>query len=169
MNKTPPNYTVKPKTKEELKTLINVEINQHGNCCDLNNIDVSLVTDFSNLFYNSKFNGDISRWDVSSVKNMLCMFYGSRFNGDISKWDIRGVTNVNSMFRGSKFNGDISGWNTCSVSNELGIFLESKMAKDLDAEDPSLEQVKSHFLKLRLEADLESVSPLKSGSLKVRL
>ena len=38
------------------------------------------------------------------------MFYNSSFNGDISKWDVSKVTSINYMFHGSKFNGDISMW-----------------------------------------------------------
>jgi len=38
---------------------------------------------------------------------MYEMFKDSHFNGDISKWDVSNVTNMSSMFSGSKFNGDI--------------------------------------------------------------
>jgi len=40
----------------------------------------------SDMFRDSKFNGDISNWDVSKVTSMSNMFYKSQFNGDISKW-----------------------------------------------------------------------------------
>lgn len=33
----------------------------------------------------TKFNGDISKWNVSNVKDMSSMFYQSEFNGDLSK------------------------------------------------------------------------------------
>jgi surface protein len=36
------------------------------------------------MFFDSKFNRDISQWDVSNVTNMNAMFYNSKFNGDIS-------------------------------------------------------------------------------------
>ena len=72
------------KNKEELKKLINKRIAERGHKCNLNDIDVSKVTDMSHLFYRSKFNGDISRWDVSNVKDMSYMFYFSDFN--LSEW-----------------------------------------------------------------------------------
>ena len=39
----------------------------------------------SNMFFNTKFNKDISNWDVSNVIDMNEMFYASKFNKDISK------------------------------------------------------------------------------------
>jgi len=37
---------------------------------DLNWIDTSRIYTMENLFYESKFDGDISEWDVSNVENM---------------------------------------------------------------------------------------------------
>ena len=84
-------YNYHPKTKDELKDIIKQKIESEGNECDLNDIDTSNITDMSNLFAYSHFNGDISRWNVSKVTNMSGMFYGSKFNGDISNWDVSNV------------------------------------------------------------------------------
>jgi hypothetical protein len=42
---------VQPKTKKELKTLINKTIKKQGYVCDLNFIDTSLIIDISFLFF----------------------------------------------------------------------------------------------------------------------
>ena len=67
-------YSCKPKTKEELKFIINDRVNKEGINCNLNDIDTSLITDMSGLFSDLRFNGDISNWDVSNVKTMSYMF-----------------------------------------------------------------------------------------------
>ena len=92
-------YNYFPQTKEELKDIINQRIRQEGNEVDLNNIDVSKITDMSSLFKDTNFNGDISNWDVSNVKDMSNMFSGCEsFNYDISNWDVSNVKNMHHMF-----------------------------------------------------------------------
>ena len=51
---------LRPTRKSELKAIIRQRIEEYGPKCDLNDIDVSRVTDMSDLFFSSKFNGDIS-------------------------------------------------------------------------------------------------------------
>ena len=83
-----PEYTLFPKTKDELKQMIKDEISKNGNECSLNHIDVSEITNMTQLFYGSKFNGDISKWDVYKVEWFNSMFKNSMFNGYISNWQI---------------------------------------------------------------------------------
>ena len=89
-----------PRTKEELIDIIEQHIEEEGNEADLNDIDVSAITDMSELFaYNSNFNGDISSWDVSKVTNMSYMFWNCHsFNQDLSRWDVSSVTDMKYMF-----------------------------------------------------------------------
>ena len=54
------NYNYFPQTKEELKEIIEKRIKEEGNEVDLNDIDVSNITNMSNLFERTNFNGDVS-------------------------------------------------------------------------------------------------------------
>ena len=110
------------KNKIELRRLINQRIEEQGPNCDLNDIDVSGITNMSHLFYRSKFNGDISQWDVSNVVDMTRMFASSKFDGDISKWDTSKVEDMSYMFYHSIFNDDISEWNVSRVVSMRKIF-----------------------------------------------
>ena len=108
-----------------IKKVVNNLINKLGNDADLNFLDVSNVTDMSNLFYEcGKFDGDISKWDVSNVTNMSYMFYGcSKFNRDLSKWNVGNVKSMWNMFCWCKsFNGDLSKWDVSNVTNMCNIF-----------------------------------------------
>ena len=101
---------VQPKNKVELKKIIEETIKEQGDKCDLNFIDTSKITDMSELFYNTKFNGDISKWDVSYVGDLSDMFYNSEFNGDISKWDVSDAINMDTMFKHSPLEGNEPNW-----------------------------------------------------------
>lgn len=108
--------------KSALEDLVYTLIILHGPNCSLNHIDVSGITDFSGLFSNTDFNGDISQWNVSNARNMDSMFFNSKFNGDISNWNVSHVRSMKQMFFSSKFNGDISTWNVCRVRNMSYMF-----------------------------------------------
>lgn len=90
-----------PQTKDELKSLIEQRIKDEGNKVDLNDIDVSQITDMSALFLWSDFNGDISGWDVSNATDMAYMFTGcTNLNQDISKWNVSKVRWYSYIFDG---------------------------------------------------------------------
>ena len=117
-------YNYFPETKEELQDIIKQRIKQEGNEVDLNDIDVSNITDMSKLFSKTNFNGDISKWNVSNVTDMSDMFsWCKSFNKDISQWDVSNVTDMYSMFYGCKaFNQDISAWDVSNVKDHHFIF-----------------------------------------------
>ena len=123
-------YNYFPETKEELKEIINKRIKEEGYEVDLNDIDVSEITDMSELFANmNEFNGNISEWDVSNVSNMYYMFLGcSKFNQDISNWDVSNVINMHGMFWGcNNFNQDISKWDVSNVTDMSYMFYNCKL------------------------------------------
>ena len=91
-------YSCQPKTREELERIINERIKQYGPNCDLNNVDVALIDDMSELFIDTQFNGDISKWNTSNVTNMREMFAYSKFNQDISRWKLNKECNTSYMF-----------------------------------------------------------------------
>ena len=126
-----PDNFYKVQSKDILISIIEKYIKIFGDNCNLNWIDVSNITDMSYIFYNSKFNGDISQWNVSNVTNMQGMFSNSKFNGDISQWNVSNVTNMEKMFRSSIFNGDISQWDVSNVTNMYCMFALAEFKGDI--------------------------------------
>ena len=93
-------YSCRPASKNELVMIIRDRISKEGPSCDLNDIDTSLITDMTGLFYDSDFNGDISEWNVSNIENMSRMFDDSKFSQDISSWKISKNCLTFNMFNG---------------------------------------------------------------------
>ena len=107
------NYNYHPKTRDELKELVDKLIKERGNEADLNDIDTSEITDMSALFFKSSFNGDISNWDVSNVKDMISLFRESKFtgeNGNISNWDVSNVEDMYGIFDNSPLEKNPPKW-----------------------------------------------------------
>ncbi|CAK2142282.1 putative BspA family leucine-rich repeat surface protein [Vibrio crassostreae] len=80
----------------------------------ISNACVDSITDFSKLFMNSSWDGDLSSWNVSNGVDFNNMFTLNHFfNQDISNWNVSKGVNFNEMFRyASSFNQDISKWDT---------------------------------------------------------
>ena len=120
----------KPKTKTELKKLVFTD------GIKLYDVDTSLITDMSKLFYESKrkdFEG-IEGWETSNVTNMDMMFaymgYNALvrysnidFNPDLSSWNVSKVKSMNNMFTHcSNFNQPLDKWDVSNVEDMSFIF-----------------------------------------------
>lgn len=96
--------------------------------------DVSLITDFSELFdavirnaMAADFDEDISTWNTGRATTMFAMFDGARaFNQNLSGWNVARVVDMDFMFSGcASFESDLSGWNTGSVQLAAFMFADA--------------------------------------------
>ena len=129
---------VKASTKDGLIYIIKQELKRQGPNADLNFIDVSEITDMSDLFRGLNIkNIKVNEWDTSNVINMRFTFVDCNlFVGDVSNWDVSNVKDMYSMFLDcKKFKCDLSGWDVSNVTSMLGtskVFVGChKMDKDL--------------------------------------
>ena len=126
LNKNIKTHKYYPKDRDELKSLIDKLIKERGNDADLNDIDVSKITDMSYLFKNMNIKDiDISNWDVSNVTNMNNMFFHcNNFVGkSIEDWDVSKVETTIDMFQlCDYFDANLQNWNLKSLKNAQGMF-----------------------------------------------
>jgi surface protein len=114
---------------------------------NINNWDVSNVTNFSYMFSTAKkFNQPLSGWSTTSAINMRGMFAGGfqnkpsgSFNQDISSWDVSNVTSFQYMFYNQpQFNQPLSTWDTSSATNMSYMFGRSlSFNQNIDSWDVS--------------------------------
>jgi len=88
------------------------------------------------MFEQSSFDGDISKWNVSKVENMAYMFAHSNFNKPIGNWDVSNVKTMGFMFYDArKFNKDISKWNIYAYVSDL-MFSDCPIKEEYKPEIP---------------------------------
>ena len=126
-------YKYFPNDKDELRKILEERLAEDKNA-DLNDIDVSNITDMSSLFYLlDPRNIDISEWNVSKVTNMKSMFYNCKnFNSDLSGWDVSKVKNISFMFfYCKKFEGKgLEDWDVSSVEEMRSMFFACDSIKN---------------------------------------
>ena len=130
--------------KTSLQTAVDLWISENSSAIStygqINDWDVSLVTDMSELFMNkTTFNDNINNWDVSNVTDMSNMFnMANSFNQNINQWNTSKVTDMKLMFYTAlNFNQDINtqvvtvngniytAWDVSSVTNMAFMFSDS--------------------------------------------
>ena len=96
---------------------------------DLRFICTSKITNMSEMFRDSSFDVDLSKWDVSNVTDMSYMFYFSQFKRlNISNWNVGSVTNMRNMFNSYRSNTysstqeDFSNWDVSNVTDMTYMF-----------------------------------------------
>ena len=96
-----------------------------------NTITSYSLLDTSNMFYGAtKFNQDIENWDVSKVTNMSKMFYNaSSFGKYIGTWNVSNVIDMSYMFYNTPiFNNGSTGFgNVIPLWNTTGICPSTKL------------------------------------------
>ena len=113
------------KNDNELYVLLDDLLKERGPDADLNDIDVSNIETFDDMFVGlDPRNIDISQWDMSNAKSCYRMFYKcKRFNCDLSEWDVRNVTTFRSMFNGCEvLDFDASNWKPDKEATLSNIF-----------------------------------------------
>lgn len=129
-----------PENREELDELLKKLFEERGPNADLNDIDVSKINDFDNLFDNENFDGKLGDfrvewWDVSNMQTGNKMFKEcSKFDCNLAKWDVSKCENFARMFYYCKnFTGlGLDEWNTESGKYMTSMFCHcDKFDQDL--------------------------------------
>ena len=125
-------YNYFPKNKMELKEILKERLAKDKDA-DLNDIDVSNITDMVYLFEHlDPYNIDISEWNVSKVEDAHGMFWVcEHFNCDLSNWDVSNIKDMYGMFyKCEHFNSDLSKWDVSKVKDMGFMFYDCKSMKN---------------------------------------
>lgn len=92
---------------------------------DMSDWNVSNVVVFDHTFFETTGASDldISNWNTSKGELFNCMFANSDFNGDISNWDLSNAKYTTQMFgKNAYFDCDLSNWDVSNVTEMAGMF-----------------------------------------------
>ena len=92
------------------------------------NLDISNVTDMSNMFNSNQISdlSSLANWNVNNVTNMSGMFNGNQINdlSPLSNWHTDNVTNMFGMFDDNQISdlSPLANWNVNNVTNMSNMF-----------------------------------------------
>lgn len=153
--------------RAHLDFVIAQRLDKDGPTADLNDIDVSAIEDFSMLFANKIFRGDVSQWDTSRATTMRGMFTHTQFNGDVSRWNVSNVTDMTMMFERTPFQGDLRAWDVRQVRDFRSMFAGGGYDGDLSSWSLN-ENAETAFMFSQQEAFISPESKLRLPFLPVK-
>ena len=126
-------------SKKELKEYLRSEIQKQGENVVIQNLDVFLLEDLSELF-SGICNGvktlDLSGWKTSNANNMSYMFWSCYTieSLNVSGWDTSNVKDMKYMFYNCERlkSLDLSSWDVSGVNTMEGMFYYCSNLKSLD-------------------------------------
>lgn len=85
------------------------------------------ATDITGIFRDSNFNGSVNGWDTSNITIMSGVFRGTAtFNQPLNNWDLSNATTISGMFyQAAAFNQDINNWNIPKITSLAGVFRQT--------------------------------------------
>ncbi len=158
----------RPSNNQGLKNLVRETIRTQGPECDLNHILVDRLMNFSEVFKDTSFNGNISQWDTQCMVQAVGMFENCPFNGNISQWNTRSLRQSDRMFFNAKFNGNISRWSVASLKDARSMFEGSCFNGDISKWDTRCLKVTDRmFAESAFNGDLSrwNISAANKGSM----
>ena len=136
-------------TWDQIRKYLISEIEKQGEHVVIRDLDVSLVENLSDLFYEIARGVrtlDLSGWKTSGVKCMSNMFYNCRSleSLDISGWDTSNVEDMSCIFFDciNLKSLDLSGCNVSNVEDMSWMFYNCKNLKLLDLSGWDISNVK---------------------------
>ena len=152
-------------SREELQKYLKLEIKKQGENVVIKDLDVSLLEDLSDLFYDiCNYNNktlDLSGWKTGNIKDMYRMFASCSFlkSVNLSGWDTSNVKNMMYMFSNcwSIKSIDLTGWTTSKVISMSHMFRCCNCLKSLDLSSWDTRNVSSMLRMFDECTDLESL------------